>query len=90
MSNDTIKNEMRLAALEYLLCQIWVNIIKSSGADQKTFDQRTSAMLASLKRQTFPGLDPEWSDLASGELEEAVERLVEMQREMLGFSKNPK
>lgn len=90
MSNDLIKREMRLAALEYMLCRLWVNILSIVGADEKTFDAGSKAMLEHLKKQTFPGLAPEWSDMASAELEEAVERLVKMQKEMLAALKTPK
>jgi hypothetical protein len=89
-NEDAIKLEMRLNAIEYLLCQLWVNILKNAGATEEKFDESSQAMLAHLKTQTFPGLDPGWSDLAAGELEEAVARLVGMQREMLGFPKKSK
>ena len=87
---NTIELEMRLAAIEYLLCQLWVNIISLGGINEQKFDQATQAMLGQLKRQTFSGLSPEWSDLAAAELEEAVARLIGMQREMLGFPKRKK
>jgi hypothetical protein len=77
------KNEVRLAAIEYLLCQLWVNSMKFGGVTEQEFAWRTDAMLASLKKQTFPGLD----NLAAGQLEEAVRHLVDIQREMLGFQK---
>jgi hypothetical protein len=86
MKDDLIKNEMRLAAIEYLLCQLWVNSMKFSGVTEQEFAWRTDAMLANLKKQTFPGLD----HLAPDRLEEAVEHLVDIQREMLGFQKLPK
>jgi len=85
-----IKLEMRLCAMEYLLCQLWVNLLKASGVTEQKFDESSQAMLDHLKKQTFPALPAEWSDLAAGELEEAVSHLVAMQREMLGFPKKPK
>jgi hypothetical protein len=86
MKDDLTKNEMRLAAIEYLLCQLWVNSMKFSGVTEQEFAWRTDAMLANLKKQTLPGLD----HLAPDRLEEAVEHLVDIQREMLGFQKLPK
>ena len=83
MKDDLEKNEMRLAAIEYLLCQLWVNSMKFGGVTEQEFAWRTDAMLANLKKQTFPGLD----HLAAGQLEEAVGHLVDIQREMLGFQK---
>ena len=83
MKDDLVKNEMRLAAIEYLLCQLLVNSMRFGGVTEQEFDWRTDAMLANLKKQTVPGLD----HLAPGQLEEAVEHLVDVQREMLGFQK---
>lgn len=87
---DFVKNEMRIAAMEYLLCQLWTNLLRMAGVTEQKFDESSQAMLAALKTQTFAGLAPEWSDLAAAELEDAVARLVDMQREMLGFSKSAK
>ena len=79
------KNEMRLAAIEYLLCQLWVNSMKFAGITEQEFAWRTDAMLANIHKQTLPGLEP----LRAGQLGEAVGRLVDIQREMLGFQKLP-
>jgi len=86
MKDDLAKNEMRLAAIEYLLCQLWVNSMKFGGITEQEFDWRTNAMLTNLNKQAFPGLD----HLAPGQLEEAVGHLVDIQRGMLGFQKFPK
>jgi hypothetical protein len=86
MKDDLAKNEMRLAAIEYLLCQLWVNSMKFGGITEQEFAWRTDAMLTNLNKQAFPGLD----HLAPGQLEEAVGHLVDIQRGMLGFQKLPK
>ena len=86
MTNDLVKNEMRLAAIEYLLCQLWVNSMKFGGVTEQEFAWRTDAMLANIHKQTLPGLE----HLRAGQLGEAVGRLVDIQREMLGFQKLPK
>jgi hypothetical protein len=86
MTGDLIKSEMRLAAIEYLLCQLWVNSMKFAGVTEQEFAWRTDAMLANLQKQTLPGL----AHLAANQLEEAVGHLIDMQREMLGFQKLPK
>ena len=77
------KNEMRLAAIEYLLCQLWVNSMKFAGITEQEFAWRTDAMLANIHKQTLPGLE----HLRAGQLGAAVGRLVDIQREMLGFQK---
>src|ERR1700688_3213298 len=86
MKNDLVKNEMRLAAIEYLLCQLWVNSMKFGGVTEQEFAWRTDAMLANLKKQTFPGLDR----VAPGQLEEAVGRLVDYTTRDVGISEATK
>jgi hypothetical protein len=86
MTDDLIKNETRLAAIEYLLCQLWVNSMKFGGVTEQEFAWRTDAMLVNIHKQTLPGLE----HLRAGQLGEAVGRLVDIQREMLGFQKLPK
>jgi hypothetical protein len=55
MTSDLINNEMRLAAIEYLLCELWVNSMKFAGITEQEFAWRTDAMLANLQKQTLPG-----------------------------------
>jgi hypothetical protein len=76
-------HEMRIAAIEYLLCQLWVNSMKFGGITEQEFAWRTDAMLTNLNKQAFSGLD----HLAPEQLEEAVRHLVDIQRSMLGFQK---
>jgi hypothetical protein len=77
-------NDLRLAAIEYLLCQLWVNSMKFAGVTEQEFAWRTDAMLANLQKQTLPGFE----HLAANQLKEAVGHLIHIQREMLGFQKN--
>ena len=53
----TAKNEMRLAAVEYLLCSPRVNSRKFGGITEQEFAWRTDAMLTNLNKQAFSGLD---------------------------------
>jgi hypothetical protein len=85
MTSDLRNNEMRLAAIEYLLCQLWVNSMKFAGVTEQEFAWRTDAMLANLQKQTLPGFE----HLAANQLKEAVGHLIDIQREMLGFQKMP-
>jgi hypothetical protein len=67
MTDDLVKNEMRLAAIEYLLCQLWVNSMKFAGVTEQEFAWRTDAMLANLHKQTLPGFEPlRWPTWGSG------------------------
>src|SRR6516162_7916730 len=81
-----IKNEMRLAAIEYLLGQLWMNSMKFGGVTEQVFAWRTDAMLANIHKQTLPGLE----HLRAGQLGEAAGRLVDIQRELFRISKAAK
>jgi hypothetical protein len=90
MNEDAVKLEARISAIEYLLCQYWVNILKFTGITQAKLDASHADLIGRLGRQTFPGLDAAQSDLAASEFEAAVRAILAMQREMLGFPKLPK
>ena len=75
-----------MAAIEYLLCQLWVNSMKFGSVTEQEFTWRTDAMIANLQKQTLPELE----HVAANQLEEAAGRLIDIQREMLGFQKLPK
>jgi hypothetical protein len=60
--------------------------MKFGGVTEQEFAWRTDAMLANIHKQTLPGLE----HLRAGQVGEAVGRLVDIQREMLGFQKLPK
>jgi hypothetical protein len=85
MTNDLVNTEMRLAAIEYLLCQLWVNSMKFGGVTEQEFAWRTDAMLANMRKQDLPGFER----LSDSQLGKAVARLADIQREMLGFQKLP-
>jgi hypothetical protein len=48
MTYELVNTEMRLAAIEYLLCQLWVNSMKFSGVTEQEFAWRTDAMLTNI------------------------------------------
>ena len=54
MTDDLVNTETRLAAIEYLLCQLWVNSMKFDGVTEQEFAWRTDAMLANIHKQTLP------------------------------------
>ena len=74
---DTIKTEVRLFALESIVCQ-------NAAAQYMTmpraiFDAVKQQALQSVQTNAlFPGLDPAYSDLVSAEFEAAVTRLYGM------------
>lgn len=80
---EAIKLEMRLNALEYLLSKLYVAHLRSSGLSLSELSSHLDQFAKDAAKQIFPGLDPAFSDLASAEWEEAITRLVKMQKEML-------
>lgn len=82
-----IKLEMRLGAIEFLLGRVFVALAEASGQSDRQIDEMLKRLVADARKQTFPGLDPAMSDLASAEWGEAVERLVAYQKAMLAQSR---
>jgi hypothetical protein len=78
-----LKLEMRLAAIEFLVNDLWVKYYLLIRAPYDRIMFAHDNAIEQLKRQTFPGLDPASSDLAASELEHAVRTLLSGQKEML-------
>jgi hypothetical protein len=76
MSEQAIKNELRLFALESVVCQHLAQLYQM--LPKGTFDAVRKQAIEGTKRQTFAGADAAYSDLFSAELEEAIERLYGM------------
>jgi hypothetical protein len=73
-----IQDEVRLWALESLLCQVsavFMTMLPPGGAELAF-----SGLLAAAKKNSFPDLDPALSDHYAAELEIAVKRLVKLQK----------
>ena len=83
MNEENIKLEMRLAAMEYFIAKICVGVAKANGVTEQAFVVAADKMIAEAGNQIIPGLDPAKSDYASAEWQEAVERLLKMQKEMV-------
>ncbi|MGP0088473.1 MAG: hypothetical protein ACLPKB_00680 [Xanthobacteraceae bacterium] len=84
MTEDEIKAEMRLWALEVLVCNlvaIW-SLTDRNPAD--LLRQTREQMIEGARKRTFPeAADPALSDLYSAELESAVARLMDMGSEQM-------
>ena len=79
MSNDGLKAEMRLYALELLAADLFAMSCLMSSSPRETLARVRQQMIDGARSQTFPGLaDPAKSDLFSAELESALDRLMEM------------
>ncbi len=83
-----LKLEMRLAAIEYLVNDLWVKYYLLIGAPYDRIMTAHKNAIEGLRKQTFPGLDPASSDFAASELEHAVRTLLGGQKEMLEVVKD--
>lgn len=83
MSEEAIKAEVRLWALECVVSQLFASVYQSSPDPEALFARNKDLILQSTRRVTA-GADPAMSDLLSAELELAVERLLHMQARLLG------
>ena len=80
---ENIELEMRLSALEYMICKLYATGLVSSGLSDEQIKTAHQKFSDGAKQQTFPDLAPAMSDLVSGEWEQAVGRLLNAQREMV-------
>jgi hypothetical protein len=84
MTEEAIKFEMRLSAIEYLLCKAYLVLMLSQGQlNPANFDQFAKDFVAGAAEQKFPVGDPALSDHVSAEWETAIERLINMQKDLL-------
>lgn len=86
MTEAEIKAEMRLWALECIVCQHWATalIALPPGMAVEIHKQ----LIDGAKKNVFPGIDPAMSDHYAAEFEAAIQRLVKMQREYMAAGKN--
>lgn len=76
MDESAVKFEMRLFALESIVCQHLATFYQSQSP--QLFEAVRKQAIEGTKRQTFAGANPEQSDLLSAELETAIDRLYSM------------
>jgi hypothetical protein len=81
---ETLKAEIRLYALETLICQLYVWFYEMTGKPHWALETRRKILVEAAQKKTFPRLGAAMSDFVSAELEAAVDRLLTMQRELLG------
>ena len=73
---DAVKAEVRLLALESIVCQVFATLFQTM--PREIFDAVKRRAMEGARRQTFPGLDAAYSDLISAEFEAALTRLYSM------------
>lgn len=85
MSNQQqeIELEMRLSAIEYMVCKLYATFIAASDPSEEKLTKAFQELREGARQEVFPDFDPAQSDLVSSEWELAVVRLLDMQKEML-------
>jgi hypothetical protein len=83
VTENEIKAEVRLYALECVVSQLAVTMHAMAGSPFETFAAVQKQMLEGTRNRSFPDISPAESDLYSAELENAVGRLLDMQGELL-------
>lgn len=87
MDEKSLKAEMRIVALEYMVMNVYVLLHRLFQTPPELIKQTNEKAREMLKRQTIPGLDAVSSDLTASELQTAVEKLIGGIEEMLGLVK---
>jgi hypothetical protein len=75
-TEDFIKAEVRLFALESIVCQSVAALYQTM--PREIFDAVKQQALGGARTQAFQGLDAAYSDVISAEFEAALERLYSM------------
>ena len=83
VNEDEIKAEARLWALEIMVCRLYAHQFRLMGpAGATLFEAYRHATLEGARSLTLP-VDPGLSDHFAGEFETALERLLNMQKELM-------
>lgn len=77
------KMEVRMAAAEYLVANIYAAMFAQTDDPVREVKVANDTLRNNLQRQTVPGADPAWSDHVSAEMQDAMERVLEMMEEMV-------
>lgn len=73
---NALKLEMRLTAIEFMVCRITAVSLVASGKTVKDLQKWRAELKQTLQAQTFAGLDAVVSDAFAAEQEEAVDALL--------------
>ncbi len=85
-----VQQELRLAAIEYMLTRLYLIVYRTSGITQSQIDAANEEFLSGIANHVFPvDGQPALSDYGAAEWEAAIRRLVEMQKSMGALLKGP-
>lgn len=83
MSEEAIKAEVRLYAVEWLATIATAIVLKNSGHGIDYLEEIKTQTLAGALTKTFAGVNPAMSDHLSVELHDALDRLLKMAKSHL-------
>jgi hypothetical protein len=85
MTEQELKAEARLMAIEYMVTNAYVLLHRVFRSTPEMIRQTHEQARTMLQQMTIPGVDPAQSDLASAEIQAAVEKLIFVTEEMMGM-----
>lgn len=82
MNEQELKLEARLLAMEYMIGHTLSRLLIMLETTDEQMDQMEAAGKATLSQTTFPDINPAMADLFSAEVQESIERLLLITRQM--------
>ena len=86
---QVIQLEMRLNAIEFLLCKVCATHLRATQPTNSVLSGRLNQFVSDAGKQVFLGLDRELSGLANSEWTSAIEKLANSIKEMLAKVTTP-
>ena len=83
MTEEEVRGEARLYALEWAVSQIWCVSLMATGIPRTFLKEIRGQALQGARSLTFPSVDPAMSDLYASEIEVAIDRLLAMLQALL-------
>ena len=77
------KLEVRLAATEYLLANVYASSFGQRPDPTRDMKSANDTLRNMLRAQTIPGVEPVWSDHVTAEMQEAMERVLVIMEDMV-------
>ena len=84
-----IQLEMRLSAIEFLLCKVYATQLRATQPANSVLSVRLNQFVSDAGKEIFLGLDRELSGLANSEWTAAIEKLANSIKEMLAKVNTP-
>lgn len=82
MTEAEVKMEARLAAIEYMIGHTYSRILVMLETTNEQMDIMEQQAKVTLGQATFPGVSPALGDMFASEIQESIERLLLITREM--------